>query len=144
MNELDFNIGKSRTEFIAELVNGSTNAYIYARVKPQEKYIYRYYTYLKALHLELLPYVKEKNEDDVDTDTESIKDAFDSVEDIFTDNSYDPKGKTDLYDVENYENALEKLTEIQLTLSNLRKEIGLDIPASKDVDPEEAGIQGLN
>lgn len=144
MKELDFNIGKSRTEFIAELVNGSTNAYIYAKVRPKEKNIYRYYTYLKALHIELLTYISDDGEEaELPEDQDSIKKVFNTVETTFTENGYRPDGSDELYGSEDYNQALENLVKIQLKLSKLRKQIGLDIPSSSEVDPEDAGVSAL-
>lgn len=147
MNELDFNIGKSRTEFIAELVNGATNTFIIAKLKPKEKNIYRYYTYLKALHIELETYVAEDESDKELEDNDEINkisEVFEDVEETIKDQGWEPEGSRSLHNVDAYENVLDKLIEVQKTLSVVRKEIGLDIPASDEIDPEDAGVDGLD
>lgn len=148
MKELDFNIGKSRTEFIGELVNASTNAFIYAKVRPSEKNLFRYYGYLEALHLELKTYIKQDEEAENDSSEEdnsrtSIDEAFDQVAKVMESNGYRPEEDTRIYDDEDYDEALTKLKLIQEKLSKLRSEIGLDIPSSSQVDPEDAGLEGL-
>lgn len=156
MKELDFNIGKSRTEFIGELVNASTNAFIYAKVRPSEKNLFRYYGYLEALHLELKTYIKQdseagkdspENENDSseedNSEKTSIDEAFNQVADTMEDANYRPDEDQRIYDDEDYDEALKNLKAIQEKLSKLRSEIGLDIPSSSQVDPEEAGLDGL-
>lgn len=149
MKELDFNIGKSRTEFIGELVNASTNAFIHAKVKPQDKNIFRYYGYLSALHIELVTYVRSESSDETNTDDEEDHDftptekVLEEVEDMFDDIGIRPEEDTDRYGDDDYNDALEKLEKVQKNLSELRMEIGLDIPSSSEVDPEDAGIEGL-
>lgn len=149
MKELDFNIGKSRTEFIGELVNASTNAFIYAKVRPKEKYLFKYFGYLEALNMELKTYIKQEKESskkadsDEESDTKSVDQVLEEIGDDLNEHGFRPDGDSYVYDDEDYTDVLNKMKTVQEKLSKIRADIGLDIPSSSKIDPESAGIEGL-
>jgi len=145
VKELDFNIGKSRTEFIGELVNASTNAFIYAKVRPKEKNLFKYLGYLEALNMELKTYIKQKNDssEDADSDNKSVDQVLEDITDHLEEAGLRPDGDDYLYNDEDYIEALTKMKTVQEKLSKIRDDIGLDIPSSSKIDPEKAGIEGL-
>lgn len=151
MTDLKFNIGKSRSEFIGSLTNAVTNQYVITRLEANPKSVIQYLTFQEALYLELQTWIKESDEleeKDQDEERENLKDqiedALENAKDIVEDESWQPSNTDlDLYHEDKFEDIIGELKKSQRGLAKLRKEIGLDIPESKDVDPEDAAIQGL-
>lgn len=146
MTELKFNIGKSRSEFIGSLVNAVTNQFIHTKIQKDQRNVLLYYTYEKALYLELQTWIENDDEIDPERDEnikERIESAFDNAEDIIEDNGWMPESEDTVHGTDAYDNIMEELVSVQKNLSILRKEIGLDIPSSSDVDPENVAVDNL-
>lgn len=146
MTELKFNIGKSRSEFIGSLVNAVTNQFIHTKIQKDQRNVLLYYTYEKALFLELQTWIEDTDEIDPDREEniqERIETAFESAEKIIENNGWMPDNEDTVHGTDAFNDIMEELVSVQKNLSILRKEIGLDIPSSSDVDPESVAVDNL-
>lgn len=151
MTDLKFNIGKSRSEFIGSLTNAVTNQYIITKLEADERSALQYLAYQEALYLELQTWIEENTEEiperkkDDSSAKENIKTNIDNklkeARKIAED--WHPKEDTDLHGDDEFNDFMDEMTVVQKSLSKLRKNIGLDIPESQDVDPENVGVDGL-
>lgn len=151
MTDLKFNIGKSRSEFIGSLTNAVTNQYIITKLESDERSALQYLAYQEALYLELQTWIEEdqegktKKQKDDSSAKENIKTTIDNKLKKARKKAEDwhPKEDTDLHGDDDFSDFMDEMTTVQKSLSKLRKHIGLDIPESQDVDPENVGVDGL-
>lgn len=136
--EIDWNLGKSRVQFLGKLVNRVRLSYGAATDDLSKSNIREYVTWVKLLYDEIRPYIADK--DKTKFEFEDEEDSIDNLKKVDKKlNDYEK----DLEDGNRFTSEfLERIHDFERQVQEKRIAVNLDIPKSTKLDKDSAMVEG--